>query len=443
VTKQASVGQAVPDSRTSRQRAVGSRQILLRCCGVLITTLSVLLPSAAAQPPEKKVVIPFDFVSKFDAGHYGRKIGQMIWKKLEREGGFVIPETMADVRDTVAAGNLRLAPDTPLDKVARIVRDDFDAQIAIWGSVERVAGQRWDVYDLRIRCVDFSTRPKPTVIYSIDARTKTVSEIPHRYVKQLLDKLHGRKPGALPPTNKHAEENWRKNPNLVNGGDFEKAAGGVPHGWNSRGGQKREPLGKLVRRVPERGNAANHVIRLAFDKALGDSFGVMYYSDFFPVEEGATYRFQCRWRTDGPAAKVFIKCYDQTDSSYRRGRSVDQTAPARRGYVPQQSQRRECYRSQQNLKGPRNTWNMQTEDFTPRHTKYTPRWGRVMLYGYLGAGSVEFDDVVVKQIIPASPGGHDKRRRHSLETGVTIKEMEENERRGTKPSDPPGRQPKR
>ena len=52
-----------------------------------------------------------------------------------------------------------------------------------------------------------------------------------------------------------------------------------------------------------------------------------------------------------------------------------------------------------------------------------------MLYAYLGAGTVEFDDVVVKQIIPASPSDAAKDRRHSLETKVTIKEMEENERR--------------
>ena len=91
-------------------------------------------------------------------------------------------------------------------------------------------------------------------------------------------------------------------------------------------------------------------------------------------------------------------------------------------------QRREVYRSQQNLKGPLRAWNTQTEDFTPKHVKYSPKWGRVMLYAYVTAGVVEFDDVVVKKIVPAvtSPA---KVRRHSMETNVTIKEMEENERR--------------
>lgn len=169
----------------------------------------------------------------------------------------------------------------------------------------------------------------------------------------------------------------------------------------------------------------------------------MYYSDFFAVDEGEIYRFQCRWRTDGPKAKVFVKCYDAMDSAYQRRPSADPPHRKKPAYAAGESQRRECYRSQQNLKGPKNTWNTQTEDFTPRHTKYTPRWGRVMLYGYLGAGTVEFDDVVVREIVPASPGAGDKRRRHSLETGVTIDQMRENERRGMDERKPAERKPKR
>jgi len=53
-----------------------------------------------------------------------------------------------------------------------------------------------------------------------------------------------------------------------------------------------------------------------------------------------------------------------------------------------------------------------------------------MLYAYLGAGVVEFDDVVLKQIVPAVPGESKKVPRHSLESGVTIEDMRQNEERG-------------
>jgi len=413
----------------------GSRPGLRVARLALLFILVCIASNASANDGNRKVVIPLDFVSTFDQGRYGRTVGEMIWKKLDRQGGFVIPESMIDVRDTLAGNKAPIGPDTPLAEVARVVRDDFGGQIAIWGSVERVAGREWDEYDLKIRCVDFSTQPKPKVIYSVNARTKTVSEIPHVYVKQLFDRLYGRKSLGPAPIDPLTEKNWQENPNLVPGGDFERGVGGVPAGWDSRGGQRREPLGRLVRWELEPGNPTNRILRLTFDKALGDTFGVMYYSDFFPVDEGATYRLQCRWRTDGPRAKVFIKCYDAMESNYRQPGSASAAQGTSRGQVPSEPQRRECYRSQQNLKGPTNTWNTHTEDFTPRHTRYTPRWGRVMLYGYLDAGTVQFDDVVIKQVIPPSPGAGTKARRHSLETGVTTEQMEENERRDQQPSE--------
>ena len=57
---------------------------------------------------------------------------------------------------------------------------------------------------------------------------------------------------------------------------------------------------------------------------------------------------------------------------------------------------------------------MHTEDFTPKHTQFTPRWGRVMLYAYWPAGTVDWDDIVVKQIVPAQK--KDKSPKPSLET---------------------------
>ncbi|MHC4404695.1 MAG: SHD1 domain-containing protein [Planctomycetota bacterium] len=380
----------------------------------------------------RRVVVPFDFVSRFDQGRYGRMVGDQIWKKLEREGGVIIPDSMHDIRDLCKANNRSITPDTPLAEVAEVVRRDFDADVGIWGSIERAPGHEWDVYDLAIKCVDFTAGPEPKVVYEKKGvRTKVVSEIPHVYVKELLDKLYDRQPTGPPPVDWLAEENWKNNPSLVEGGDFQKGLGGVPIGWESAGGQHREPLGGLVSWVSENENPSNKIVRFTFDKGVGDGYGVMYYSKPFVVEEGAKYRFQCRWRSNGPNVKVFIKCYDRMTSQYTvAGEPRRSPGDSAGQYVPDGSQLRECYRSQQNLYGPKNTWNVQTQDFTPKHTKYVPRWGKVMLYAYLGAGVVEFDDVVLKQIVPTSPGESNKSLRHSMESKVTIEEMRENERRG-------------
>ena len=87
-------------------------------------------------------------------------------------------------------------------------------------------------------------------------------------------------------------------------------------------------------KVVEKGKdakAGNRIIRFTMNEDVAGSTGVLYYSNFFPVEEGATYRFQCRWRTTGLAAKVFIKCYDELPTSFRtmRGRRFAQDREAR------------------------------------------------------------------------------------------------------------------
>ena len=381
----------------------------------------------------QKVVIPFNFVSKFDDGRYGSMIGDMIVTKIQKQGSFAVPDAI-DIRDLCAEQGIKITPDTPLEEIRRVLRELFDAQIAIWGSCERVPGHEWEIYDLTIKCADFSESQKPKMLYDKNVRTNSVSEIPHLYVAQVLDKLYGREPGGPEAVDPVAEQNWIDNPSLIANGDFESGTSGIPNGWEDRGGQHREPLGKLVQWTTEAGNANNRVIRFTFDKAVGDGYGVMYYSKPFPIEEGAKYRFQCRCRTNGPTVKVIIKCYDQMGSEYKPSEMASApTHPMSQAsgpeYVPEFGHVRECYRSQQNMDGAKNQWNTHTEDFIPRHTKYTPQLGRVMLYAYLGAGVVEFDDIILKQVVPASASDQKKERRHSQDSAVTLKEMEENERR--------------
>ena len=222
-----------------------------------------------------------------------------------------------NVRDTCSTNGITITPDTPLDKVKEVVRGTFDADIAIWGSVERVAGTEGEIYDIKMKCVDFTGSSEPKVLYDKSARTNAAAEIPHLYTKDMLNKLYGREPGGPPPPDETAERAWKVNPNLIVGGDFEYGSRGVPRGWEPRGGQRREPLGNLVKWVPENGNPKNHVIRFDIPRAVAENEGVMYYSDFFPVQEGSKYRFQVRYRTTGPSPKVFIKCYDEMASDYR------------------------------------------------------------------------------------------------------------------------------
>ena len=385
-----------------------------------VSIILLLSVPAIGLSAEQKVVIPFDFESKFDDGRYGKIVGNMIWKKLDRDKKFIIPETMLDVRSTAEMISFYPNPDTKTSEMEKVVKDTFDAQIAIWGKMERVPGHQWEVYDFSLKCVDFSTKPPKTIYEVDDARTESVSEVPDLYVREMFMKLYGLVPDEK-KTDPIAEKNWKENPNLLADGTFEKMDDGIPVGWSERAGQLREPFGKMVERTLDSEKPSNHVVKFTLDTPTAEGYGLMYYSNPFPVEEGATYRFQCRFKSSGPAVKVFIKCSDVIDSKFN-----PTTTGWQEGFEEKfGSQTREVYRSQQNLSGPKDKWNTHTEDFTPQHTRYSPKFGRIMLYAYIVPGTVEFDDVVVKRIQPA-PTDYAKKKdslKHSLGTDVSLDEM--------------------
>jgi hypothetical protein len=353
----------------------------------LALTVAALVSAAPAAPP-KPMVIPFDFESKFGDGTYGQQLGDMFWTKIKRQGGFVLPESMQEVREWCERNHFTPGPDTPMEKMKQAVKTEQAGDVGIWGKIERVAGNETDVYDLWINVVDFSTDP-PRIIYQKKARTQTVSEIPHIYIKEAMEALTGKVVAAFPTRENSPPKGSAKGSSLVNG-DFEDGRRS-PLGW--------DPLTPLMSVKAERGaSGTNHYLHFNIPQTEAENAGVLYYSDFFPVEAGKTYRFQCRWRTSGCAVKVFVKCYDEFATRFARdgGNSADLA-------------KREVYRSQQNLTGPSNSWNEQVEDFTPKHSKFQPKWGRVMLYGYFPAGTVDWDDVSVTRVSPSASDDEPKR----------------------------------
>jgi hypothetical protein len=343
----------------------------------IVVPLGVFAQEPVVPDDPPRVVIPFDFESRFDDGRYGRMIGDMIWTKLRRQGGFILPESMQDVRDWCQRNRMLPNPETSLPEMKEAVQAGQAGDLAIWGKVERAAGTETDAYDLWINVADFSADPV-RMLYSRQVRTRTVSEIPHLYIKEALEHLSGRTPAPAEPQPKDRPATGA----VLVAGDFEQGRGS-PRGWSA--------LAPGVAWVEEEANERpNHVVRFTLSEEVAGTTGVLYYSDFFPVQEGATYRVECRWRTTGPAAKVFIKCYDEFSTAYG--------PESARG---PEGERREVYRSQQNLQGQPGRWNRHSEEFTPSHPRFTPRWGRVMLYAYWPAGTVDWDDVVVRQVTPS------------------------------------------
>lgn len=332
----------------------------------------------------RRVVIPFDFESRFDGGHYGQRIGELVWSKLRDMDHFILPESMQDVREACQRANEAPGIDTPLETVARIAHTEHGGDIAIWGKVERVAGMETDAYDLWIRIADVSAEP-PRVLYAKQVRTVTVSEIPHTYLRDALAELAGADAKRVIVSGQTLQQKTTIGPRLLSC-DFERGTS-APEGWS--------PLGANVSwRNDESSRNSNRFLRFSLPDDVAGTTGVLSYSKEFAVETGATYRLQCRWRSSGPALKVFVKCYG--DVSEADESSSGSGSP----------QTRELYRSQQNLRGAIGVWNFHTEEFTPRHTLFALRRGRVMLYAYWPAGTADWDDVEVVQVAaPRLPAG--------------------------------------
>ena len=244
---------------------------------------ALLTAAAAAQPASdapKKVVIPFDFESRFDNGEYGQTIGEMLWAKLHRQGGFVIPESMQDVRDWCQRNKMIPGPETTLEKMKEIVVKEQAGDIGIWGKVERVQGYETDVYDLWINVADFSVDPP-----ALDLP----EEGPHP--DRQRDPPHLRQGGPRPPLRPHragrrgsrsrAPEAMGARPRISSRAISSKAAAHRPAGTPCPTMSPGSPR-KARTRKPATGSSASRM-----NEDVAGSTGVLYYSNFFPVEEGS------------------------------------------------------------------------------------------------------------------------------------------------------------
>jgi hypothetical protein len=127
-------------------------------------------------------------------------------------------------------------------------------------------------------------------------------------------------------------------------------------------------------------------LRFDLDRERARSYGGLYYSDYVDLRPGATYRFQVRIKSSGLTPMVFLKCSAEFPPAF--------------GF---EGQRREVYRRPIHAQATA-SWTTYTTDFTPRHSRYTPRWLRVMLYAYgADAGTVYFDNCILKEIKPPPP----------------------------------------
>lgn len=330
---------------------------------LLLVVAGVCSALAEEPAPEKPILVALDFRSTFDEGKMGAKVAEIITGHARRSGRFQTydPITRDEILDSL---RFRVEPETAPEEVARVGREGFAARYVFWGEVHPGrAGFR-----IRFKAVDCAAEP-PRLLIDEERAAEDVHRIP-LIVDEVLRRLTGEKPPAR-AADPAAERAWRRNPNLLPNGSFEKGTG-HPAGW--------EPLPDYVHWVANP-DGPGRCIRFDLDRGRARSYGGLYRSDYIPLRPGATYRFQVRIKSLGLTPMVFLKCYAQFPT-----------------------QRREVYRRPIHAEATP-AWTTYTTDFTPRHAGYVPRWLRVQLYAYgAEAGTVYFDDCILKEIKPPPSG---------------------------------------
>ena len=336
----------------------------------LLTPASVRGAAPPAGPPgraEGVAFLPLTVTS--DEAGLGKQVTYMLRSKAKRLGATVYdPSSIAEL---LAGRPVSLA--TPPADLARLAREPFQANIVVVG---HVAGR--EPYQVDVLAV-YADTPGSPGIFRRTYRAANHHLIPVEMANAVYDILGMARPDdplALLRQDPEIARRWREAPNLVRNPGFESAAPGGrgPAHWQ-------EPETQMAWVANPDG--PGKVLKYDMDKATAGSYGLDFYSDWIPIEAGATYRFSCRYKTLGPTPKVFLKGYH--------------AFPAQNGYP---AQRRETYRRQVHPKGARGEWHSETADFVPLATTkaHTPAFLKVDLYAYWPAGVIFWDDVVLKKV---------------------------------------------
>jgi len=328
---------------------------------------------AEGKPAEgKPVVVVFDFVSAYDGDRVGKFVGKNLWAKLDRAGKCTLIER-DDVNAQVGKAKFVAGFDDKPAGIVKFAAQKFGATHVIWGKVEQ-AGQEGLEVSARAAAVA-DKGEKLAVDMSMAIKNQYVVQLATKEIVRLFFKAEKAKPDIGP----EEEKRWLTGPNLVKNPSFELGLE-HPQFW--------EPFGKSYHHggvswvaSPE---GKGKCIRFKMGAGVAGGPGIGYYGDRISIKDGKIYRFSIRVRSDGPTVKIFLKHY--------------KLFPA--GPNEEKGQWRETRRAPLNCKGgERGKWKTYTRDFRPhRDDKHDPSVTRVELYAYHPAGTVYFDDAVMKKL---------------------------------------------
>ena len=350
---------------------------MLRLRGILVASLLASVAAAAGNDfAGKPCLVVLDFDSPWDEGKTGRFVANNFRAKITRYKLYVTVEDM-DREQVQRDAGFKTSFDIDPKKVLAFAKEWLDSDLVMWGKVEQAGGEQLRIH---ARVLDRKLGAgKLKLDRAVVVENKYATQVA---VFKILTELTGVKVSKYPPLPPDAEERWKKGPNLVGSQGFEKGRK-HPQGWEPWGVDWQMKQAHWEKHPDEAGKCI--VFRMS--RGVAAMEGVAYYTQFFDIEPGATYRVRLRVKSMGPTVKVFVKYYAWLHT-----------------VGEPQGQWREVGRSPMNCKGPKKAWGWHQRDCHPRvyetraKATYTPKRCRIGLYAYWPEGVVYFDDVVFKRI---------------------------------------------
>lgn len=337
-------------------------------------------PLPATEMASKPILVVLDFESAFDNGQIGRFVANNFRAKITRYKLFQTVEDM-DREEFERQAKFTASFGLSAKDALAFATKWLEADLVMWGKVEPAGGEQ-----LRI-----TTRVADRELGPEKLRYEGSVVVPNKYALQVgvfkqLGELTGREDPRYAPVPADAEERWAKAPNLLKGEGFETGKT-HPDGWERFGVDWQ--MGEV--HWEKNPDGAGKCIVFRMSEAVAAVEGDYYFSEFFDIEPGATYRIAFRVKTMAPTCKVFVKYYAWLHTP---------TEP--------EGQWREVGRTQINCRTKRGEWVAEQRECHPQiyvtraQRVYTPKKCRIGLYAYWPAGVVYWDDVVFKKIADAA-----------------------------------------
>jgi hypothetical protein len=288
--------------------------------------------SAPVSAEEPKVLIIF--TPECSDTELAAKLADRMWRKINRnrkEDEFIMIDllTIQDIEDGLPGGIVSF--DSTPAEVTAILREKFDAHVGVWGKLDAVPGN----VEFKLRAIDLTVAADRLWLdETLRAEGERAAPIVIDKAAELILERPTWKPEFAPapdePEPPEAGPLVNKNP------EFEQGSGDKPVGWERVNGlgtfwvELGDGRGKGIRfdtAIPEGeylawlkkwkdgAPAKNAPKKSKHDTsygAIGGTYGVHFYSDYYPIKPGMRYRISADSKGGGGDfffPKIFVKGY--------------------------------------------------------------------------------------------------------------------------------------